>query len=279
MRFARFSSDGQARTGVVQGNGIVDLSRWDPQYEDIRRALDPANQAAVAALCEHRSPDVSLEDVIWLPPIHDRSRIFCAGGTYRSHLEEVGWTVPEAPGIFLRMHESVVGSGGSIVKPVASNELDYEGELAVVIGKPGRHIAPIDAWQHVAGYTCVQDGSVRDYQRRSVSAGKNFDRSGAMGPWVVSADEITDVDALTLTTRLNGTEVQRARVGDLAYPIPDLISYVSTISALQPGDVISTGTPSGAGAWRRPPVWLQAGDVVEVEVCEIGVLRVDVVSE
>ena len=169
---------------------------------------------------------------------------------------------------------------GALVRPSVSSDMDYEGELAVVIGRGGRHIAASQALDHVAGYACFNDGSLRDYQRQhSVAVGKNFVATGGFGPWLVTRDEIPDPSQLTLTTRLNGAEVQRGDTADMIFSVLQIISYVSAFTQLDPGDVISTGTPPGVGMARKPPLWLKPGDVVEVEISQIGVLRNGVVAE
>ncbi|MDX1563069.1 MAG: fumarylacetoacetate hydrolase family protein, partial [Gammaproteobacteria bacterium] len=182
--------------------------------------------------------------------------------------------VPEHPVVFVRFASSLVGQGPTMIKPAVSEKFDYEGELAVVIGKPARHVSRDAALQYVAGYSCFNDGSVRDFQRHSsqFTAGKNFDASGAFGPWIVTADELPDPAALKLETRLNGNVVQSESTGELHFDIPALIEYISTWTELMPGDVIVTGTPGGVGAGRNPPLWMQDGDTVEVEISGIGCL-------
>jgi 2-keto-4-pentenoate hydratase/2-oxohepta-3-ene-1,7-dioic acid hydratase in catechol pathway len=180
--------------------------------------------------------------------------------------------------MFIRFADTLVGHGGELIRPKVSDNFDFEGELALVIGKGGRHIAPDRALEHVAGYTCFVDGSVRDYQKFSVTSGKNFPGTGPLGPWLVTTDEIPDPGRLTLMTRLNGKEVQRSPTDLLIYSIPQIIAFCSDFTALSPGDVISTGTPEGVGHSRKPPLWMKAGDALEVEITGIGVLRADVVD-
>jgi 2-keto-4-pentenoate hydratase/2-oxohepta-3-ene-1,7-dioic acid hydratase in catechol pathway len=188
---------------------------------------------------------------------------------------------PTHPVLFVRFADSVVGHGAPLLKPLASEQFDYEGELAVVIGKRARRVQRERAFDYVAGYTCFNDGSIRDYQRHSqqFTPGKNFHHSGSFGPWLVTTDEIADPHALELTTRLNGQVVQRESVGELCFDIPQLIEYCSTWTQLEPGDVIITGTPGGVGAERTPPLWMKAGDTIEVELSQIGTLRNPVVAE
>lgn len=201
-------------------------------------------------------------------------KILCVGVNYRPHIEEMGREIPDFPVVFTRFESSLVGPDEPVIRPLASEQFDFEGELAIVIGKPARHVSRADALEYVAGYCCFLDGSVRDWQRHTgqFTAGKNFDRSGAIGPMVPAAD-VPDPAALELTTRVNGEVMQRGRVADLVFDIPVLIEYCSTFTQLQPGDVIATGTPGGVGAARKPPVWLRDGDLVEVEISGIGVLR------
>ena len=187
--------------------------------------------------------------------------------------------LPKQPSMFIRFDDTLVGHGGELIRPKVSEHFDFEGELALVIGKGGRHIAAARALEHVAGYTCFVDGSVRDYQKFSVTSGKNFPGTGPLGPWLVTRDEIPDPGRLTLTTRLNGKEVQHATTDLLIYSIPQIIAFCSDFTALAPGDVISTGTPEGVGHGRKPPLWMKVGDTLEVEITGIGVLRAQVVDE
>jgi 2-keto-4-pentenoate hydratase/2-oxohepta-3-ene-1,7-dioic acid hydratase in catechol pathway len=181
--------------------------------------------------------------------------------------------------MFARFADTLVGHEGAMIRPTVSDHFDFEGELALVIGKGGRHIAPESALDHVAGYTCFVDGSVRDYQKFSVTSGKNFPSTGPLGPWMVTADEIADPSRLTLTTRLNGQDVQHSTTDLLIYSIPQIIAFCSDFTALSPGDVIATGTPEGVGHSRKPPLWMKPGDRLEVEIDGIGVLRVDIAAE
>ena len=200
-------------------------------------------------------------------------KILCVGVNYRPHIEEMGREIPEYPVVFVRFASSLVGDGEPVICPRVSEKFDFEGELAVIIGRPARHVSREDALDYIAGYCCFLDGSVRDWQRHTgqFTAGKNFDRSGAMGPMVPAA-EVGDPSSLALVTRVNGEVMQKGRVSELVFDIPALIQYCSTFTELRPGDVIATGTPGGVGAARKPPVWLQDGDLVEVEITGLGVL-------
>jgi 2-keto-4-pentenoate hydratase/2-oxohepta-3-ene-1,7-dioic acid hydratase in catechol pathway len=208
------------------------------------------------------------------------AKILCVGVNYRPHIEEMGREVPDYPVVFTRFASSLVGPDEPVIRPWVSEQFDFEGELAIVIGKAARHVSRDDALGYVAGYCCFLDGSVRDWQRHTgqFTPGKNFDRSGAIGPMVAAAN-IPDPAALELTTRVNGERMQQGRVADLVFDIPMLIAYCSTFTELQPGDVIATGTPGGVGAARTPPVWLKDGDLVEVDIPGIGVLRNPVQDE
>ena len=191
----------------------------------------------------------------------------------------VGRELPKQPSMFIRFADTLVGHGGEMIRPTVSDNFDFEGELALVIGKAGRHIKAEHALDHVAGYTCFVDGSVRDYQKFSVTSGKNFPGTGPLGPWLVTTDEIPDPSRLTLTTRLNGKEVQHATTDQLIYAIPQIIAFCSDFTALSPGDVIATGTPEGVGHSRKPPLWMKPGDALEVEISGIGMLRARIVDE
>jgi 2-keto-4-pentenoate hydratase/2-oxohepta-3-ene-1,7-dioic acid hydratase in catechol pathway len=227
-----------------------------------------------------RAPVIPLADVTLLPPVAS-PRIFCIGVNYRDHRAEMGHDDVPYPTIFVRFASSLVGSGTAMVRPLESDRLDYEGELAVVIGRAGRRITRADALSHVAGYACFDDGSVRDYQRHTsqFTAGKNFDRSGAFGPWLVTADELTDPSGLAIETRVNGEVRQQSNTDLLINDVPAILAYVSEFTELLPGDVIATGTPGGVGAARTPPVFLRAGDVVEVEIERVGLLRNEIAME
>jgi 2-keto-4-pentenoate hydratase/2-oxohepta-3-ene-1,7-dioic acid hydratase in catechol pathway len=225
------------------------------------------------------APDRNLEDIKFLPVILQPGKILCAGINYRSHAAEMARELPKQPSMFIRFADTLVGHGGELVRPRVSDHFDFEGELALVIGKGGRHIPAERALEHVAGYTCFVDGSVRDYQKFSVTSGKNFPGTGPLGPWLVTSDEIPDPGRLTLTTRLNGKEVQRSPTDLLIYSIAQIIAFCSDFTALAPGDVISTGTPEGVGHSRKPPLWMKPGDTLEVEITGIGVLRAQIVDE
>lgn len=279
MKFASFTHAGKAGYGLVTEGGIVDLARRFPEAPTLRTFI--AGGLDRAATLAGAPADFALADVTLAPVIPAPDKIVCVGLNYHDHVVETGRTVTPNPMLFARYAGSQVGDGEALVKPLESDEFDYEGELAVIIGKGGRRISEADALSHVAGYACYNDASVRDWQRHTSQfmPGKTFAATGGFGPWMVSADEIGDPTRLTLATRLNGAEVQRTTVDLMITPIPTLIAYTSTILPLLPGDVIVSGTPGGVGARRTPKLFMKDGDVVEVEVSGIGVLRNPVVAE
>ena len=248
---------------------------------EVLRASLPSLRAAIAAsawpeieAARHAAPRLPLEAVQWLPVIPDPDKILCVGLNYETHRRETGRAEVGHPTIFLRLNSSQLGHREDIVRPHVSDTLDYEGELAVIIGKAGRYIGEADAMAHVAGYSCYNDGTVREYQRHThqFTPGKNFPATGAFGPWMVTADEIADVEALKLVTRLDGAVVQEAGLDQLIFSIPRIIAYCSAFTRLEPGDVIATGTPGGVGFKREPPLFMRPGSTVEVEISGIGTL-------
>lgn len=277
MKLASFKRNGRASYGIVKDGGIVDAGAR-LQCADLRAVIAADDLGQLAGLAGEK-PDVRLSEIEYLPTIPAPGKVVCIGYNYRAHVAETGQKLPEHPSVFLRMMSSIVGHEQPIVATGISGEYDYEGELAVVIGAGGRHIAGKDAMRHVAGYTIMDDGSVRDWQRQNLIAGKNFPNSGSMGPWMVTADEIPDHRKLVLTTRVNGEVRQHSGVDKLIFDIPLLIAYVSSFTTLEPGDVISTGTPEGVAWSRKPPLWLKPGDTLEVEISQIGVLRNRVIAE
>ncbi len=282
MRLASFLAAGRPAYGVVTDDGIIDLSaRLGDRYPDLKSLLGAPAEEVRAAVAPDARPDFRLGDIEFLPTIPNPGKILCVGLNYHAHLEETGKAQTTHPPIFLRVADSQQGHGQPLLVPPESRKFDFEGEVAVIIGKPGRRIAEADAWNHVAGYACYNDGSVRDWQVHTPQwgPGKNFYRTGGFGPWMVTADEIPPGAVMTLTTRLNGEEVQRTTTDLLIFGIPQLIRYLSTVMPLEAGDVIVSGTPGGVGAKRNPPLWMKDGDVVEVEVDRIGVLRNPVAND
>ena len=278
MKLLSFAADGKEWFGAVSGDGVVALNDKIGQ-PSLRAALAAGTIEAMRKAASGSKPDRKLGDIEFKPVIPHPNKILCAGVNYRAHAAEVGRELPKQPSMFVRFADTLVGHGGALIRPKVSDNFDFEGELALVIGKGGRHIKADHALDHVAGYTCFVDGSVRDYQKFSVTSGKNFPGTGPLGPWLVTADEIPDPGKLTLTTRLNGNQVQHATTDQLIYSIPQIIAFCSDFTALSPGDVIATGTPEGVGHGRKPPLWMKPSDTLEVEITGIGVLRARVVEE
>lgn len=274
MRLLSFLFNGQVRVGVMKGDGIIDLSKHDVG-RSVKHILQHGALDKVAELRERLSVDLSPDDVVFLPPVLKPNKILCIGVNYRKHVLEMGRELPEHPWVFVRFADSFVGHGADMIRPAVSANYDFEGELAVVIGRSAHRVPAASAMDYVAGYCCLNDGSIRDYQRHSgqFTAGKNFLSSGSMGPWLVTKDAIADVENLQLETRLNGELMQSSSTGDLIFDIPALIEYCSTFTRLGPGDVIATGTPGGVGAARTPPVWMKPDDTIEVSVSGVGQLR------
>jgi 2-keto-4-pentenoate hydratase/2-oxohepta-3-ene-1,7-dioic acid hydratase in catechol pathway len=280
MKLASYVADGVPSFGVVTEGGVVTMNgRLGGRAETLKAALAQGLLAQIRDIAATAKPDHKLTDIKFLPVIPDPELIACAGINYRSHASETGRDIPKQPSMFIRRANTLVGQNGEMIRPNLSTHFDFEGELAVVIGHGGRHIAAERALDHVAGYTCFVDGSVRDYQKFSVTSGKNFPGTGPLGPWLVTPDEIPDPTRLVLTTRLNGTEMQRSGTDLLIYSIPQIIAFCSDFTPLSPGDVIATGTPEGVGHRRTPPVWMKAGDVLEVEITGIGTLMSRIVDE
>jgi 2-keto-4-pentenoate hydratase/2-oxohepta-3-ene-1,7-dioic acid hydratase in catechol pathway len=280
MKIASFKSGSGASYGIVTGSGIIDAGRRLKEFPTLKALLAKGSLAAAMAL-RGEGPDHALDEVELLPTIPDPDKILCIGVNYATHLAESGHPTPPHPMIFTRFANSQVGAGQPMIRPRESERFDYEGEMAVIIGKGGRRISREAALGHVAGYACYNDGSIRDWQRHTsqFAPGKNFVGTGAFGPWMVTTDEITDISRQHIATRLNGVEVQSAPISDLVFDVPALIAYCSTFTELAPGDVIVTGTTGGVGAYRTPPLWMKDGDVVEVEISGIGVLRNPVKDE
>jgi len=278
MKLLSFAADCKEWFGAARDGGIVTLNGKLGQ-PDLRAALAAGAMETMRRIAKEAAPDRKLSEVKFLAAIPRPGKILCAGLNYRSHVAEMGRELPKQPSMFTRFADTLVGYGGAMIRPTVSDHFDFEGELALVIGKGGRHITPESALDHIAGYTCFVDGSVRDYQKFSVTSGKNFPSTGPLGPWMVTTDEIDDPGRLTLTTRLNGQDVQHSTTDLLIYSIPQIIAFCSDFTALSPGDVIATGTPEGVGHSRKPPLWMKPGDRLEVEIDGIGVLRVDIAAE
>ncbi|ROZ77638.1 fumarylacetoacetate hydrolase family protein [Ramlibacter sp. WS9] len=282
MKYISFIHRDRPSYGALLGDRIVDLGAFfGGRAPDLKALIsnDRLEQGSNAAAIQPAT--LALADVTLLPVIPNPGQIICVGLNYADHVQETGRVITEAPTLFLRVPQSQVAHGQEIILPPESTRLDYEGEIAVIIGKGGRRISEDEAWNHIAGYACYNDGSVRDWQSATsqFTAGKNFWRTGGFGPWMVPANEIAPGQTMTLTTRLNGVELQRATTDMMLHSIPRQIAYISTFTPLEPGDVIVTGTPGGVGAKRTPPLFMKAGDVVEVEVDVIGTLRNPIAAE
>jgi len=272
------TKSGETSYGVVQGDSVLDAGAvLKDRFTDLRAVLAAGAVEELAG----KGEAVALADVTLLPPIGNPDKILCVGLNYLSHIEETGRPRPAQPALFTRYPSSLIGHDQPLIRPKASHDFDYEGELVVIIGKGGRHIAEEDAMAHVAGYTCMNEGSIRDYQIHTSQfwPGKSFEASGSIGPWIVTADEIADITKETLITRIDGEIVQQARFDDLAFSIPEIIAYISTVITLLPGDVIATGTPGGVGKFRKPQLYMVPGMVAEVEISGIGTLVNGVADE
>ncbi|MEC7464044.1 MAG: fumarylacetoacetate hydrolase family protein [Pseudomonadota bacterium] len=281
MRITSYSIDGIKTFGVVTDDGVIDAKPLAGGPQSLKDAIAAGSMDMIAEATVKRSADHSIDEVEFLPVIPDPDKIIAVGLNYRSHVLEGGRDIPEWPMIFTRFANSQVGHGQPMIKPNVSEMFDFEGEMAVIIGESCRHVSEADALSVVAGYACYNDGSIRDYQRHTSQfvPGKSFYKSGAFGPWMVTTDEIPDPGALTLMTRLNGKEMQHATTDDLLFSIPQLIHYLTTVTELVPGDVIVSGTTGGVGCYRDPPVFMKDGDIIEIELDKIGVLRNPVVNE
>jgi len=280
MKLASYMTDGKSAFGVVTGDGVITLNdRLRARHASLRDALAGGALEEIRSAAQSARPDRKLSEVRFLPAIPNPEKILCVGINYKSHAAEHGQEAPKLPNIFTRFVNTLVAHEGEMIRPKVSASFDFEGELAVIIGRGGRHIKQEDALDHVAGYTCFCDASVRDFTKYSLVASKNFFGTGPLGPWIVTTDEIPDPTRLTLVTRLNGEEMQRSGTDMLIHSIPAIIAFCSVFTPLAPGDVIATGTPDGIGAKRTPPVWMKAGDLLEVEISSIGTLRTRIVDE
>jgi 2-keto-4-pentenoate hydratase/2-oxohepta-3-ene-1,7-dioic acid hydratase in catechol pathway len=281
MKLATFKMGGAPTWGVVDAETIKDVGALlGSRYPTVKSVI-VADAFAEVATAATKARSYPLADITWLPVIPDPDKILCIGLNYETHRKETGRSEVENPTVFTRFANSQTGHLSPIIRPRVSHDLDFEGELAVIIGKPGRYIGRSDAWGHVAGYACYNDGSVRDFQRHThqFTPGKNFPDTGAFGPWMMTADEFAFRGSQRLQTRVNGQVVQEATFDQMIFDVPRMIEYCSTFTRLEPGDVIATGTPGGVGAKRTPPLWLKPGDTVEVEIDGLGILRNGVADE
>ncbi|MFL9557253.1 fumarylacetoacetate hydrolase family protein [Acinetobacter baumannii] len=284
MRFVSFSKNGINGIGIRDTNGVKGLLANDAQFPgDMLSLIQKGQDALTAAYNLLNTTDyLNEQDINLLPPLSNPPKVICVGLNYADHTKESPYEQPDYPTLFSRFNSSLIGHQSKMIKPTCSDQLDFEGELAVVIGKSGKHIQKADALQYVMGYSVFNDGSVRDYQFKSPqwTVGKNFDATGAFGPDLVTADELPEgAKGLMLTTRLNGEVVQHANTSDMLFDIATLISTISEAITLEAGDVIVTGTPSGIGFAREPKLFMKHGDVCEVEIEKVGVLSNPIADE
>ncbi|AHD11874.1 fumarylacetoacetate hydrolase family protein [Phaeobacter gallaeciensis] len=282
MKLISFTRLGAAGVGALVPGGIVDLTgKLRPDVTSLKALIAADLMEAAARYTEGRSPDFTLTDAVLLPVIPDAGKILCVGLNYETHRAETKRPDAKHPTMFARYPDSQIAHGQPMIMPAISDKLDYEGELAVIIGRGGRCIPEETALSHVAGYACYNDGTIRDWQRHThqFGPGKTFPGTGGFGPCMVTADEVGDYTKLPIQTRLNGEVMQDATLSDLIFPIERLISYISTYTPLSAGDVIVTGTPGGVGDRRDPPLYMKPGDVVEVEIGMLGTLTNPIMAE
>ncbi|TAU73785.1 fumarylacetoacetate hydrolase family protein [Rhizobium leguminosarum] len=280
MRLSTVKIAGRTTWGVVEGERFLDVGAvLSARYTDLKSAVAAGFDGVAAATAAAAATPV--DSVEWLPVIPNPDKILCVGLNYEMHRKETGRSEVENPTIFARYANSQTGHLAPIIRPKVSTELDFEGELAVIIGKPGRYIPYAEAMSHVAGYACYNDGSIRDFQRHThqFTPGKNFPDTGAFGPWMMTSDELGPLSELRLQTRLNGEVVQEATFSQMIFDIARQIEYCSSFTLLEAGDVIVSGTPGGVGAKRNPPLWMKPGDVVEVQIDRLGTLRNPIMEE
>lgn len=282
MRCTSFKVDGRASYGVADAEGRTVEAPADlrARFPDLKSVIAADALDALDAACAG-GPAVDLARLTALPVIPNPAKIFCVGLNYKTHVAETKRADSEYPAIFVRFADSLAAQGDVLPRPSFSTRFDFEGELALVVGRGGRHIGQADAFAALAGYACFNDVSVRDWQRHTHqwTPGKNFPATGPLGPWLVTRDEVPDIDRLTLTTRLNGQVMQHASVADLIFTVPVIVEYLSRFTPLAPGDIIATGTPGGVGDRREPPLYMKEGDVVEVEITGLGLLSNPVGSD
>jgi len=283
VKLATGSVDGRPMWGPVVESRLHDVSaRWPSPEAMIAASVEPDGIVALRRAAD-AAYSYDIEHVRLAPPVPEPRRVLCIGINYLDHAAETGRSVETAtyPTVFTRFPSSLVGHGHAVIRPAASSDFDYEGELAVVIGRRARSVPAAQALDAVAGYSCFMDGTLRDFQRHSTqfTAGKNFDASGSWGPWIVTADEVGPPSDLLLTTVVNGSVVQHASTALLIHDVAAIVAYCSLFTTLEPGDVIATGTPGGVGAARTPPLWLTPGSTVEVTIDRVGTLRNEVVAE
>ena len=281
MKLVSFSRLGKAGFGAVVKDGVIDLTgKLDPDVNTIKELISLHMEDQAEEFIAGKNKDLSFSDIIFLPVIPDPEKIMCVGLNYVEHKKETGRPDVDNPTIFTRFADSQVAHMQPMIKPDNSDRFDYEAEMAIIIGKGGRFISEDEALNHIAGYACYNDGSIRNYQRHTsqYTPGKTFPGTGSFGPYMVTPGEVGDYRKLPIELRLNGNIMQKATLADLIFPIPRLISYISEFTALSSGDVIVTGTPGGVGDKRNPPVYMVPGDIVEVDIGMLGVLRNPIIA-
>ncbi len=280
MRLEAFEHMGTARLGLLDGDSVIDLAEAAPDLPRDLAGLIRAGASSFAAAAQvvrtaRPSSRHKLAGLRFLPPIQNPGKIICLGLNYADHAKEGGHAKPEYPSFFMRCATSLVAHGEPMIRPQASIQLDYEAELVAVVGRTARHVAKDNALDYIAGYSCFNDGSVRDYQRKTTqwTIGKNFDKTGGFGPWFVTADELPPGAAgLAIQSRLNGQVMQSANTRDMLVPVAETVALLTECLTLEPGDLLVMGTPAGVGHARKPPVWMKDGDTIEIEIEKIGVL-------
>jgi len=279
MKFLSYSISNKISYGVLAKDHVIDLGSRIPNSSLLSMISDGSIVKIQDQVLKY-DPDFSVSEIQFQKPLLNEGRFICVGKNYKGHLAEANMKLPDFPSMFIRLDTSVVAHNANLISPKVSSQFDFEGELAVIIAKPGSHIKRANAFDYIAGYSIFMDGSIRDFQfQHSLTAGKNFYSSGSFGPYFVTSDEVGDPTLLDLKTRLNGIEVQHTRTDDLIFDIPYLIEYISSYTNLLPGDVIATGTPEGVGFARNPPLWMKAGDHLEIEISKLGILSNRVIDE
>ena len=276
MKLVSFIHAGQAAYGIVQGERtLLPPADFRSRFPDLKSVLQAGAEGALEQAATSQGTVLDPATVQALPVLPNPGKVICVGLNYKTHVAETKRADSEYPSLFLRFADTLAAHGDVVLRPPFSERFDWEGELAFVIGKGGRHIPRAQAFEHIAGYACFNDISVRDWQRHThqFTPGKNFPGTGPLGPWLVTRDEVPDVTALTLETRVNGQVMQHAGIADLIFDIPVLVEYISRFTPLSAGDVIATGTPGGVGDRREPPLYMHEGDIVEVEITGLGTLR------
>ena len=282
MKLVSFSRLGRCGFGAVIDGGVVDLTdKLAADVTTLKQAIAFDLLDSATDFIQDRAADFCLSDITFLPVIPDPAKILCVGLNYKKHVAETGRPDADYPTIFTRYPDSQVGHRQALIKPESTEQFDYEGELAIIIGRGGRCIPTESALSHIAGFACYNEGSVRDWQRHTSQfvPGKTFPGSGGFGPWMLTSDEVEDYRQLPIETRLNGEVMQKATLADLIFPLATIINYISSFTPLSPGDVIVSGTPGGVGSKRNPPVFMQPGDIVEIDCGAVGTLVNTVVAE